>query len=409
MQLLSRNRSSLASWLPLAVLAWAVGDRPAAGQAPPSYTLQVVPWPTGAPYYLGMNDVRAINNTGVISGNCFDQGGYPYPTTWTGLAPALLPTISGGASSGFVLNTNNAGQSVGYSDSPNGQRGTVWTNGVPQNTGTLVDPDTRSWGQDINDSGTAVGFCDAVGFSPSSPLHAWLWRADTGIVDLGSLPAPFTQWSAAYAINNQGKIVGFSQNGTGPGDSRRAFIWEPTAANATTGSMRALEPDDNATLRPHSAVDINDQDQVIGSLRNQTAYIWTPTGGVVSLGVVNNWRGSSRANAINNSGIIAGDDGNNAVAYRWDPVRKWVNLNTLLVNPLNVRLSTARGINDSGQIVALGQIGLDFYCFLLTPSNDPPTPYTGPTDPLAPGDPGYDDGGDEGEGDPTEFSARRTK
>ena len=57
----------------------------------------------------------------------------------------------------------------------------------------------------INDAGQVVGETTF-----DNPQHAFLWTAATGMMDLGTLPAPLNTGSEAVGINLTGVIVGSS-------------------------------------------------------------------------------------------------------------------------------------------------------------------------------------------------------
>ena len=93
-------------------------------------------------------------------------------------------------------------------------------------------------------------------------------------------------WTAPFAINNRGDVVGVSDTADGVS---RAFIW-----TSRTGFELFLE---NAL-----AWDINSRGQVVGErygTTSTTGFLWTRTGGVTELGPF-------IARAINDSGLIAG-------------------------------------------------------------------------------------------------------
>ena len=78
---------------------------------------------------------------------------------------------------------------------------------------------------------------EVVGFSNFSAAdggdyhpHAFLWTADDGIRDLGTLPAPFDDNSDAWGINRWGQVVGRSCDADG---NCHAFLWQD-------GAMRDL-------------------------------------------------------------------------------------------------------------------------------------------------------------------------
>ena len=95
------------------------------------------------------------------------------------------------------------------------------------------------------------------------------------MLDLGTLGGAL---SAAFGINTAGEIVGYSYPASPPGsNNNHAFVWWPTAAGATTGTMQDLGTLGNDT--DSEAYGINTNRQVVGlGLNNHTgsrrALLW---------------------------------------------------------------------------------------------------------------------------------------
>src|SRR6476659_11030881 len=83
--------------------------------------------------------------------------------------------------------------------------------------GTLHAGSARVHG--VNESGQAVG---ASGHPHGADTHAFFWQKQGGIRDLGTLPGG--DYSAAYAINDSGLVVGTSNTST----TIHAFSWTRT-------------------------------------------------------------------------------------------------------------------------------------------------------------------------------------
>jgi len=117
--------------------------------------------------------------------------------------------------------------------------------------------------------GGISGICD-VAVGALTAKHALLWQ-NGGIVDLGSLGGQ--GWNTPMAINNRGRIVGFSDLS---GDltsgqltaNFHAFIWTKEAGRMIDlGTL----PGDSLS----EALDINDENQVVGvSFPSAHAFIW---------------------------------------------------------------------------------------------------------------------------------------
>ena len=103
----------------------------------------------------------------------------------------------------------------------------------------------------------------------SNNFHLLLWtptapNATTGtLIDVGHLSGSFENYP--YAINATGSIAGYAPM---PGNTQRAFLWEPDVANGSSGTFydlnTLLSPADafNWTLR--YAWDMNDRGQIVG-------------------------------------------------------------------------------------------------------------------------------------------------
>lgn len=247
--------------------------------------------------------------------------------------PALSDSTEHGTG-GFAL--NDRGQVVGQSDTSNGRPHPVlWQNGKVIDLGVLPfgAEDELGIARDINNRGDVVG-----GSNGANGQRAVLWR-NGKIIDLGTLNGNPT---FAYAINDNGQIVGTSTTATG---ELRGFLWE-------NGRMRDLGIDGGVIPR-----DINNKGQVVGSLDfgdnggRQRAFLWE--NGVVTRlqapGIL------SSAHAINDKGEIVG-------GYLIDvevgahPVRWYQGSMTELGLLPKGNAGGAAAINDSGQIVGTSNV-----------------------------------------------------
>ena len=204
---------------------------------------------------------------------------------------------------------NSVGQIVGEKN----LKASLWT---PDGIGgyTLTDIGAQlpaaiysnAWG--INSYGQVVGvYRPQATTGPFSDV-CYLWtptsaNATTGTVitfaGLGGL------FCVANDINSSGHIAGAS---TTAGGAQHAFLWSPTSANATTGSIQNLAP----TAFASYGAAINDALQIAGQHMSPTgpgtAAIWTPTGGgsfaVTELGLFGGVE--SHAMDINDAGFVVG-------------------------------------------------------------------------------------------------------
>ncbi|HET8662372.1 MAG TPA: hypothetical protein VFM55_25750, partial [Micromonosporaceae bacterium] len=248
-----------------------------------------------------------------------------------------LPALAGSTqyeTGGFAL--NDRGQVVGQSEASNGRPHPVlWQNGKVIDLGVLPfgTEDEAGVARDINNRGDVVG-----GSNGANGQRAVLWR-NGQIIDLGTLNGNPT---FAYAINDNGQIVGTSHT---PSGELRGFLWE-------NGRMRDLGIDGGVIPR-----DINNKGQVVGSLNfgdgggRQQAFLWE--NGVVTRlsapGV------SSSANAINDKGEIVGGY-LIEVEVGAHPVRWYQGSMTELGLLPKGNAGAALAINELGQIVGTSNV-----------------------------------------------------
>lgn len=107
----------------------------------------------------------------------------------------------------------------------------------------------------INDSGAVVGYSSSM-LLDSGTLSPFLWTADEGLKDLGSLGVD----GVATDINDAGQIVGWSYIKSKPFNEQHAFLWENDKMSDLNGKVDA---DASRTLQ--SADSINDAGHIVGS------------------------------------------------------------------------------------------------------------------------------------------------
>jgi len=183
----------------------------------------------------------------------------------------------------------------------------------------------------VNNAGQAVG---ASGHPHGADTHAFFWQKQGGIRDLGTLPGG--DYSAAFAINDSGIVVGTSNTST----STHAFSWTPTQGLSDLGTL----PGGNAS----SALAINNQGQIAGSSGGHAA-LWSG-GGIQDLGTLGG--ATSEAHGISNLGAIVGvsDTSSGPHAFLW----KAGAMQDLGVLPGDSS-SRADHINDSGMVVGASE------------------------------------------------------
>ena len=295
-----------------------------------------------------------------------------------------LGTFGGSHSYAFAL--NDAGQVVGYAETPQGQihaflyssgkmmdlsslrsiglmdsiaaaingSGQVvinseWTdhahlysNGALTDLGTLGSFD--SGGAGLNSSGQVVGQAHTKSGEP----HAFLYSGGK-MTDLGTLGG---KDSSGLAINDAGQVVGAASTASG---FQHAFLY-------SGGKMIDLTPGaPNAIARA-----INASGQVVGDTTNG-AFLYSG-GRTVSL------TGLVGANGINDFGAVVGHGGSSGDHALLFINGKVTDLNSVLPDHSGWVLENATAINNKGQLVGYGTnpSGAS-HAFLLTPVPEPST------------------------------------
>jgi probable HAF family extracellular repeat protein len=317
---------------------------------------------------------------------------------------------------------NDRGQVTGHADSSpdSGTRGFhafLWTPSTPNGTtGSMVDLGTlpgelNSTGGGINNAGFVVGTSLPADMATSSAF------IDNGtMLDLGSFGGMYT---AANGINDPGQVVGYSKDRS---NADHAFLWVHNKTAATKGRMYDLGIPQGAAATVAYA--INSAGTVTGVYLDADyyahAFVWKPTtangtSGTMTALIELPGAIGSVGQAINQRGVIAGSvdlaggshpftydttmhdlgtlaGGHNAWAYGINSsgqVVGWgdtavrsndhafiyangtmTDLNKLLpgaVKSSGVILTTAFGINDLGQVTGVATVNGHAHAYLLTP------------------------------------------
>lgn len=251
----------------------------------------------------------AINNSGIIAGSSEATNpmvSYGFIGTFGGINSIGSLQVAGNSEARGV---NSAGVVVGSS----GGSAFTWSQSSGmQDIGNLIGgaqiqftPQTSAYG--INDSNVVVGGAQTA----SGVEHAFIWSPGTGMTDIGTLAGGGSSY--ALSINNNGAVVGMSDNCGGCGQN--GFLWTKEDGMQSLGDLGV----------PFSfAWDINDFNQIVGasySSKGQRATLWTKETGLQDI-----------------NDFVSLSDG----SY----------------------LYASYGINNHGQIIANGTDG---FAYLLTP------------------------------------------
>jgi probable HAF family extracellular repeat protein len=243
---------------------------------------------------------------------------------------------------GWVHGSSDAGHVAGRAYPPQGkQQAYLWYNGVTTYLGTLYPDDYESYGDDVNNHGDVVGYSHRYRGDPI----AVLWR-DGEVIDLR-----LGQASYAKAINDAGQIVGYFRPSPSTSD---AFIWED-------GVVTRLG------MLGGAAYDINEAGVVVGRYYNGAAghaFLWRD-GVITDLGTLGST--SSVATGINDLDQVVGNFRRPGASDRYHAFLWEDGELTDLGAAWGFDESRAWVINDRGQILGWGRVGIRTYSFLSDP------------------------------------------
>ncbi|MDD2337265.1 MAG: hypothetical protein PHD01_11885 [Geobacteraceae bacterium] len=324
---------------------------------------------------VGDSNAVEINNNGDIVGNAFFTGDdYRHGTLWSDGVAYDLGTLGGTSTASSI---NDAGVIVGssyISTSPGGNHAAIFSTSAPPVDIQPAVPysiNTESSVSEINNSGQMAGYAetDLLGQVPI----LWSDSSTYQILDAGPLNMGYVN-----SLNNLGQMAGgiaiqkTYDNGY-VGYHTEAAFWD------ADGTLTHLGVFDGWASYTH---DINDLGQVLvgvldETLLNEWSIVWQNGEVVETLAGLGG--GRTEAQAINNNGQIVGtaqtaDDSWHAVLWQDGEI---IDLNDYLSDASMV-LVYAADINEKGQIVGYGHRadGTKF-AFLLNPDVTPtPIPPT---------------------------------
>ena len=260
-------------------------------------------------------------------------------------------------SNGFWI--NNFGEVVGCADTATsegypctgtvpGQHAFFWSKSSGMKDLGTVSGGSVSGAIGINDLGAVVGYSNIKG-QPATNFVAFQWTSSGGMANLGTIPGGSS--SAAFSINSSGVISGDSFNSAGT-------VYATKWTNQKIGNMGGMS---KAIF--NAGLSINDSGQIVGEAVfsygppfKSRGFSWISGSGFRDLGTLSGGV-TSIANAINSSGVIAGQSdgtstGGHWHAVMWDTAYKIHDLGVLSGG----NYSIAFAINDSNVVVGYGNL-----------------------------------------------------
>lgn len=280
----------------------------------------------------------ALNDAGQITGMSTTREGINRAYRWS-RSTGMVDLAGPGTGFSFGTDINNKGWVTGFAEfSPGSTNAFRWS---PQ-TGmvNLGSPNFESIGNALNDAGTVAGWAQDVAGAPSQNAVRW-----PGTTPIPITPFP-TALSAALDINNAGQIVG---NGAlDPTRSERAFLWSAQSGVVDLGVSTALA----------RAERINEKGLVIGNSYASDitrGFIWSRETGPIVLPSPGG--GTAVTTDLNNRGQVVGSYRDRA--FVWTRAEGLVDLTSRVANaPPDLKLVQGIAISDNGSIVAAANTGL---------------------------------------------------
>ena len=256
-----------------------------------------------------------------------------------------LGTMRGG--SGAPRSLNSSGTVVGRFGKPHGEATGAFAWDSERGTralGNLPGGD-YSVAFAVNDGGQVVGYSNT-----SNHIFGFRWTSSSGLTPLPPLPADDS--SQAFAVNASGQVVGNSSGSSGI----HAVVWN----SGTPQSLGALTGDSNS-----EAYGINASGEIVGksSGKRDRAFLWS-NGAMTDLGLLPNQTGAV-AKFINDEGRVVGSSSGpqGTRAFLWEKENGMQNLGVLPGGDY----SQANALNNSGVVVGISGNVLSTRAFIWDP------------------------------------------
>ena len=350
--------AALALTLPAAVAVTTAGPAQAAATTRYTYVdLGVLgSWPGGETY----SHAFGLNQVGQVVGySTAPETSAPRAFVWqNGSLTNLGSYYPSRFAATSARSVNGSGDVVGHGNVNDTEppHALLFRHGQIRDLGTGLGPGSGSYANDINDAGVVVGGRYSA---QDASRRAAIWQNGkiTGLGSLGGHDGPYGTDSEAYAINENGQVVGAAKPADGP---LHGFLWNGRRMR----DIGTLGGDNEATI----ATDINDVGQITGNSPNAAgqvhAFLWQ-NGAMRDLGAPAGVA-SVDARAANNHGQVVG-----SFLYSTgflDPeshLRAAISVNGVMTDlqplvenmPAGITLWTANDINDDGVIVGATCIG----------------------------------------------------
>jgi uncharacterized membrane protein/tRNA A-37 threonylcarbamoyl transferase component Bud32 len=313
------------------VLVPSRGPAQSSCDAPP-YTIDAL---AGASQTL--TEARAINMRHEVAGYSIGAGSISYAVRWS--TPAGTPQILSPASSAGAFGISASGIVAGVISTGLGERAAIWTPGGRLRWLAPLRGHESSIAFAVNSSRIAVGA--SLSTNGDATAVAWYDRREPT-----TLPSDGAARSFALAINDEGQVVGQGEYA----GVQRALLWndriltkltglgdnvDAAEAISSTGTYIAGTSLDPVTGQPHAVIWRDGIAEDLGR--------WLKMG--------------SAAHGVNRHGLVVGEvnvQHDDTLAVLWtDGVPK--RLHELTAPNGEWTLSSARAINDAGEIVGYGR------------------------------------------------------